>query len=70
MGSEMCIRDRYGNRDSLVGDPTITFLTKSAVDILLQSMEIEYFHEEDDESVTPRGVKKHWHIFHIVAKKP
>ena len=60
----------YGNRDSWVGDPTITFFTKSAVDTLLQSMEIEYFHEEDDESVTPRGVKKHWHIFHIVAKKP
>ena len=60
----------YGNRDTWVGDPTITFFTKKAVDTLLQSMEIEYFHEEDDESVTPRGVKKHWHIFHIVAKKP
>ena len=60
----------YGNRDSWVGDPTITFFTKSAVDTLLQSMEIEYFYEEDDESVTPRGVEKHWHIFHIMAKKP
>ena len=25
--------------------------------------------EEEEDSVTPRGTAKHWHIFHVVAKK-
>lgn len=60
----------YGDRDSWVGRPGITFFTKSGVDALLEPLDIEYFREEEDDSVTPRGHSKHWHIFHIVARKP
>ena len=31
--------------------------------------EKKYNEEEEDDSVTPRGTPKHWHIFHIVARK-
>jgi hypothetical protein len=31
---------------------------------------VEFFREEEDDNVTPRGHQKHWHIFHIVAKRP
>ena len=36
---------------------------------LLGSLELEMFEEEEDDGVTPRGNAKHWHIFHIVARK-
>ena len=60
----------YGNRDSWAGDPTITFLDRVTVDAMLADLTVEHFREEEDDSVTPRGTPKHWHIFHIVARKP
>ncbi len=60
----------YGDRDSWVGDPTITFFSKAAVEALLNPLDIELFREEEDDSTTPRGKRKHWHVFHIVARKP
>jgi tellurite methyltransferase len=30
---------------------------------------IELFEEEESDTVTPRGASKHWHIFHVVARK-
>jgi len=60
----------YGDRDSWVGDPTITFFTLGGVEALLNPLDVEHFREEEDDSTTPRGGQKHWHIFHIVARKP
>jgi len=60
----------YGGRDSWVGRPGITFFTKSGIEALLEPLDVEFFREEEDDSVTPRGHQKHWHIFHIVAKRP
>lgn len=60
----------YGDRDSWVGRPGITFFTKSGIDALLEPLNVEFFREEEDDSVTPRGEQKHWHIFHIVAQRP
>jgi tellurite methyltransferase len=60
----------YGDRDSWAGDPTTTHFTRAEVDALLSGLEVEMFDEEEDDSVTPRGVAKHWHIFHLVARKP
>jgi tellurite methyltransferase len=60
----------YGERDSWVGRPGITFVTRPEAERLLQGLEIEMFEEEENDSVTPRGNPKHWHIFHIVARKP
>jgi SAM-dependent methyltransferase len=60
----------YGDRDSWVGRTGITFFTRSGVDALLEPLDVEFFREEEDDSVTPRGEQKHWHIFHIVARRP
>ena len=60
----------YGDRDSWVGRPGITFFTRSGIDALLDPLDVEYFREEEDDSVTPRGHQKHWHIFHLVARRP
>ena len=34
-----------------------------------RGFEVEHLREEEDDSITPRGRPKHWHIFHIVARK-
>ena len=60
----------YGDRDSWAGDPTMTHLTRAEVDGFLAGLDVEFFEEEEDDSVTPRGTAKHWHIFHVVARKP
>ncbi len=60
----------YGERDSWVGRPGLTFFSREGVDALLNTLDIEYFREEEDDSTTPRGTEKHWHIFHIVARMP
>ena len=59
----------FGPRDGWFGDPGITFLAESEVRALLAPFDIESFDEEEDDAETPRGVMKHWHIFHVVARK-
>lgn len=59
----------YGPHDSWVGRPGITFLDRDAALTLLDGFEVEMFDEEEADSTTPRGKPKHWHIFHIVARK-
>ncbi|NDH61581.1 MAG: class I SAM-dependent methyltransferase [Alphaproteobacteria bacterium] len=60
----------YGPRDSWVGRPGLTFLGHEEALGLLEGLELEMFEEEESDGVTPRGKPKHWHIFHIVARKP
>ena len=59
----------YGDRDEWFGDPSITFHDAGEVEALLDGFDVEHLREEEDDSVTPRGQRKHWHIFHIVARK-
>jgi tellurite methyltransferase len=59
----------YGPRDDWAGRPGMTFHDRAAIDALLSGLDIEMLREEDDDSTTVRGEAKHWHIFHIVARK-
>ena len=59
----------YGDRDQWAGDPTNTHFTLTEVHELLAIYEIEFFREEETDSLTPRGTSKHWHIYHIVGQK-
>lgn len=59
----------YGMRDSWLGRPGMTFLDRDAALALLEGFDLEMFEEEEADGVTPRGTPKHWHIFHIVARK-
>ena len=59
----------YGDKDDWKGNPTITFFSRDGISALLNPLEIEFFEEEETDGTTPRGKHKHWHIFHIVARK-
>lgn len=59
----------YGDRDGWAGRPGITHLDRAAAERLLVDLRVELFEEEETDSVTPRGEPKHWHIFHIVARR-
>lgn len=60
----------YGKRDSWVGRPDLTFVSRDEAQALLHGLIVEMFEEEEQDGVTPRGNAKHWHIYHIVARKP
>jgi len=60
----------YGPRDSWAERPGMTFLSRDEALALLRGLDLEMFEEEESDGVTPRGNSKHWHIFHIVARKP
>jgi tellurite methyltransferase len=60
----------YGPRDSWVGRPGMTFVSHAEALTMLEGLDVEMFEEEESDGVTPRGTAKHWHIFHIVARKP
>ena len=59
----------YGPKDSWAGRPGMTFVGRDEALAMLHGLELEMFEEEEDDGVTPRGNAKHWHIFHIVARK-
>jgi len=59
----------YGERDGWAGDPVMTHLSRAEIERLLDGLVIERLEEEESDAVTPRGKKKHWHIFHIVARR-
>ncbi|MBS29416.1 MAG: SAM-dependent methyltransferase [Alphaproteobacteria bacterium] len=59
----------FGEHDSWAGRDGMTFHTRRQAEELLDGLEVEYFDEEEDYSTTVRGEAKHWHVFHIVARK-
>jgi len=59
----------FGNRDSWAIYTSMNHHTRQEVEMLLQSFEIEMLEEEDHPGKTAIGEEKHWHIFHIVARK-
>jgi SAM-dependent methyltransferase len=59
----------YGPRDSWVGRSGMTFVSREEALALLAGFDLEMFEDEEADGVTPSGTPKHWHIFHIVARK-
>ncbi|MCL1464041.1 class I SAM-dependent methyltransferase [Argonema galeatum] len=59
----------FGDRDDWAKIPTNTHHTRAQVEKLLDSFEIEVFNEEESDGKTALLEPKHWHIFHIVARK-
>jgi hypothetical protein len=60
----------YGQRDAWAQrDPPITIHDRAALEALFDGYTIEWLDEEETDTVTPRGRPKHWHIFHVVARK-
>ena len=59
----------FGPRDSWAGRSGMSFHDRAAVEALLEGLDIEMLREEEDDSTTVRGEAKHWHVFHIVARR-
>jgi tellurite methyltransferase len=47
----------------------MTFLTREEALQALEGLEVIEFEEEDIDSVVADGSPKHWHVFHIIARK-
>jgi tellurite methyltransferase len=61
----------FGPNDSWnVADSGMNFHSRAAVETLLHGFEHLEFEEEDHPGKTKLGDEKHWHIFHIIARKP
>lgn len=60
----------FGPRDSWARRETPpTIHDRAAVDALLSGLAVEMLDEEEADTTTPRGQQKHWHIFHIIARR-
>jgi len=58
----------FGVRDSWAIEPDMTFHTDEQVYEMLDGLEIEYFHELDEDGESTIG-PKHQHIFTVIARK-
>lgn len=60
----------FGNNDKWKGNrPELTFHTIEEAKALLEDMEIIEFKEFEEDSHLANGTPKHWHVFHVIAKK-
>lgn len=59
----------FGNEDSWAGLPDRTHHTRAEVEALLAPFDVEMMQEENRDSMTVSGMPKHWHVFHVVARR-
>ena len=59
----------FGMNDEWTKYTDMNFIEKEKIDSLFENFTIEYFHERDEDGETARGVKKHWHVYSVIAKK-
>jgi SAM-dependent methyltransferase len=60
----------FGVRDGWSGERDLTFHTRVEVEALLERFAIERLDEVEEDGTTAVGGAKHWHLFHVVARKP
>jgi SAM-dependent methyltransferase len=58
-----------GPRDSWAGRADTTSIDRAALDGLLAGLALERLEEEETDVVTPVGEPKHWHIWHVNARR-
>jgi tellurite methyltransferase len=59
----------FGDRDGWSGERELTFHTRAEVEALLESFEVERLDEVEQDGTTAVGTPKHWHLFHVVARR-
>ncbi len=59
----------FGDRDGWASLPDRSHQTRAKVETMLSGFRIEMFNEEEKDGNEPGGIDKHWHVFHIVARK-
>lgn len=60
----------FGVRDEWARDSLMTFHTVRQVKSRLSYLETEFFLEREWNGTTASGLRKHWHVFSVVARKP
>jgi tellurite methyltransferase len=58
----------FGVNNTWANKPDMTFLTREQAHALFAEFDAEHFYEEDEEGQSTIG-PKHWHIFHVIARK-
>ncbi len=59
----------FGDRDGAAGDPEMTFHTEQQARALVDGLQVLHWDEEDAPGTSFTG-PKHWHVFHVVARRP
>ena len=59
----------FGEHDGWAGAPDMSFQTRDEANELLTGFELERFDEIEEDGKTAIGKAKHWHVFHVVARK-
>jgi tellurite methyltransferase len=59
----------FGGRDGWATQPDMSFQTRQDAEMLLRGLEVEHFDEVEEDGKTAVGDPKHWHLFHVVARK-
>jgi tellurite methyltransferase len=59
----------FGDRDSWAATPEMSFQTREVAEELLRGFDVERFTEVEEDGETALGEAKHWHLFHVVARR-
>ncbi len=59
----------FGDRDDWARLPDRSHQSRAEVDRLLAPFQVEMLNEEEKDSNDPGADPKHWHVFHVVARK-
>ena len=63
--------DLFGDRDTwATSDGAVVGLSRAQVDACLDGLEIVALQEDEEDGDTFSGDRKHWHVFHVVARRP
>jgi tellurite methyltransferase len=60
----------FGDRDGWSGEGDMTFHSRSELETLLSRFEVELLDEIEEDGETAVGDAKHWHLYHVVARRP
>ena len=59
----------FGVRDQWATERDLTFHSRAGAEALFAGFELERFDEVEEDGHTAVGDAKHWHLFHVVARK-
>ena len=58
-----------GDRDTWAPEDDISAFTREQAVALFDGLEVERFDEEEEDGCATSEDKKHWHLFHVVARR-
>jgi SAM-dependent methyltransferase len=59
----------FGERDEWASNRELTFHTRTEAEALFNGFDLERFDEVEEDGQTALGEAKHWHLFHVVARR-